>query len=75
MADLATLQTWLSQAEEARHQLLMGVREVTVSLHGFGSTTYTQATAGALDKYIGELRGQIAKLSGAARRGPILVKF
>jgi len=75
MADLAILQTWLTQAEEARHQLLTGAREVTVSLQGFGSTTYTQATASALDKYIGELRGQIARLSGGARRGPILVKF
>lgn len=75
MADMLTLQNRLAEAENARHQLLTGTREVTVSLQGFGSTTYTQATAAALDKYIGELRGQIAKLSGGPRRGPILVKF
>jgi ABC-type phosphate transport system substrate-binding protein len=75
MTDMLTLQNRLAEAESARHQLLTGTREVTVSLQGLGSTTYTPATAAVLDKYIGELRGQIAKLSGGPRRGPILVKF
>jgi hypothetical protein len=75
MTDLLTLQNRLAEAENARHQLLTGSREVTVSLHGFGSTTYTQASISALDKYIGELRGQIARESGGPRRGPLLIKF
>lgn len=75
MADLSTLQANLAEAEAARHKLLTGAMEVTVSLQGLGATTYTQATARALDKYIGELRAEIAKLTGGPRRGPLLMKF
>lgn len=75
MADLETLQSRLAEAEAARHRLLTGTQEVTVNLHGFGSTTYTQANARALDRYIAELRVQIARQTGGPRRGPILFKF
>jgi hypothetical protein len=75
MTDLPTLQGRLSEAETARHRLLTGAMEVTVSLQGLGATTYTQATARALDKYISELRSEIAKLTGGPRRGPLLMKF
>ena len=75
MTDLPTLQARLTEAETARHRLLTGAMEVTVSLQGLGTTTYTQATARALDKYIGELRAEMAKLTGGPRRGPLLMKF
>ncbi|TKW61710.1 MAG: hypothetical protein DI628_03540 [Blastochloris viridis] len=75
MSDLGTLQSRLADAETARHKLLTGTQEVTVNLHGFGSTTYTQANVKALDRYIAELRMQIARLTGGPRRGPILFKF
>lgn len=75
MPDLATLETRLAEAETARHQLVTGSREVTVTVYGFGATTYTQASLRDLDAYISDLRGQIARLKGGARRGPLLIKF
>ena len=75
MPDLATLEARLAEAETARHQLVTGSREVTVTVYGFGATTYTQANLRDLDTYISDLRGQIARLKGGARRGPLLIKF
>lgn len=75
MADLATLQTRLAEAEEAHHLLMMGVKEVTVSIGNYGSTTYAQASADKLEQYIQRLQAQIARLTGGARRGIIKVVF
>ena len=75
MPDLATLENRLAEAETARHQLVTGSREVTVTVYGFGATTYTQANLRDLDVYISDLRGQIARIKGGARRGPLLIKF
>ncbi len=63
------LETRLVQAKEARHRLLTGTQEVSVSLHGYGSTTYTAGNVEALEKYIYDLQMEIAKRSGTARRG------
>ncbi len=75
MTDLATLQTRLTEAEEAHHQLMMGAKEVSVSIGNYGSTTYAQASAEKLEQYIEKLKSQIARLSGTARRGVIKVVF
>jgi hypothetical protein len=75
MADLATLQTRLAQAEEAHHQLMTGAKEVTVSIGNYGSTTYQQAGIEKLEQYIQRLQAQIARLTGTARRGIIKVVF
>jgi len=75
MADLATLQTRLAEAEEAYHQLMTGAKEVTVSIGGYGSTTYTQVNIEKLDQYIQKLTAQIARLGGKPRRGVILTEF
>lgn len=75
MADLLTLQSRLVEAETARHRLLTGTLEVTVSLQGYGTATYTQSNIAALEKYIVELQNKIAALSGTRRRGPIRAKF
>jgi hypothetical protein len=45
---LLELETRLVQAKEARHRLLTGTQEVSVSLQGYGSTTYTAANVEAL---------------------------
>lgn len=70
-----TLQTRLTEAEDARHKLLTGQQEVEISLDGFGKTVYSQANIRALDKYIVELQNKIARLSGLPRRGPLRVSF
>lgn len=75
MTDLATLQTRLTEAEEAHHLLMMGAKEVSVSIGNYGSTTYAQASAEKLEQYIEKLKSQIARLSGTARRGVIKVVF
>jgi hypothetical protein len=45
--DLLELETRLVQAKEARHRLLTGTQEVSVSLQGYGSTTYTASNVEA----------------------------
>lgn len=72
---LLELQSRLVQDKEARHRLLTGTQEVTVSLHGYGSTTYGAANVEALERYIHELEQEIAKKSGSARRGIIRTSF
>ena len=75
MPELAILETRLTEAEHARHQLVTGSREVMVTVYGFGATTYTQANLRDLDAYICNLRGKIARLKGESRRGPLLIRF
>jgi polyhydroxyalkanoate synthesis regulator phasin len=75
MADLTTLQTRLSEAEDALHKLLTGQKAVSVSDEG-QSVTFTQSNIEELRAYINELRNQIADLSGVSRRrGPIYASF
>lgn len=75
MADLATLQIRLAEAEEAHHQLMTGAKEVSVTIGGYGATTYTQVNAEKLEQYIQKLNTQIARLGGGTRRGVILTEF
>jgi len=75
MADLATLQTRLAEAEEARHQLMTGAKEVSVTIGGYGATTYTQVNVEKLEQYIQKLNTEIARLGGSPRRGVIRVEF
>ncbi len=72
---LLELEARLLQAVEARHKLLTGTQEITVSLHGYGTTTYSQANIAGLERYINELKQDIAKKSGKSRRGIIRVRF
>lgn len=77
MSDLVTLQTRLSQAEEALHRLHMGEREVKIATTGAASgksVEFAQTEAAKLERYIATLRGEIDRLSGRAR-GPILLSF
>lgn len=67
MAELATLQSRLSEAEEALHSLMVGKRSVTVQC-GDKSVTFTQANLADLRTYIGFLRGEIAAASSSASR-------
>lgn len=72
---LLDLETRLTQAREARHRLLTGTQEVSVSLQGYGSATYTAADVEALERYIHELEHRIARARGRARRGIIRTSF
>ena len=72
---LLELEARLLQAKEARHKLLTGTQEITVSLHGYGATTYSQANIAGLERYINELKQDIAKKIGKSRRGIIRTSF
>jgi hypothetical protein len=65
MADLATLQARLAEAETAKHELLTGKRVQVVARDGrrieYTNSSYSLAQ---LDTYISELQTQIATLTG-----------
>lgn len=63
MADIATLQRRLAEAEDALHALTLGRKPQAVSSDS-GSVTYTPASVGELRSYIQTLRQQIAMASG-----------
>lgn len=67
MATLATLQTWLSEAEIARHKLRTGAMAESLS-HGGRTVSYTAATAADLDAYIADLERQIAVAQGSTSK-------
>lgn len=63
MADLATLQTWLTEAELALHKLSTGTREIDVRF-GDIRTIYNQGDINKLRQYIADLKSQIGALGG-----------
>ncbi len=75
MNDIAILRKRLSEAQDALHRLMIGELEVTVSVGGFGATTYAQTDINKLKTYISELKSQIASLGGGKRRGPLYIRF
>ena len=70
--DIETLRTRLVEAEEAYHKLLIGEKEVSVSVGNFGSTTYNQTSRSALEAYISSLKSQIAMAEGKSIQRKIL---
>lgn len=72
MADLATLQSRLTDAEAALHQLNIGVLQVRIE-HSDMRIEFTKATISDLRRYIDDLKAQIAAAGGSVdtlrRRG------
>lgn len=64
MATLATLQTWLLEAELAQHKLRTGALEVQIE-HGDMRVTYTEQKSADLASYISSLQAQIVVAGGA----------
>lgn len=75
MNNLPTLKKRLIEAQDALHRLMVGELEVTVSVGGFGATTYAQTDINKLKAYITELKSDIASLEGGKRRGPLYIRF
>ena len=75
--NIEILKTRLAEAEEAYHKLMIGEKEVSVSVGNFGTTTYNQASRSALESYISSLKTQIAAAEGssAGRRRILKVSF
>lgn len=73
--DLETLQTWLSEAISARHQLATGKQSVRIEWLDH-RMQYTQANLGDLAEYIQQLQGAIrAKENGRPRNVPLVIGF
>lgn len=75
MADIATLQLRLAEAELAYHRLATGSAEVTVE-HDDMKVTYNTASVPKLQQYIADLRSQLRSAgvldaTQAPRRRPI----
>ncbi len=75
MDTLGTLYQRLNEAETALHRLMTGELEVTVSVGGYGATTYAQVDSAKLSDYVTRLKCQIAVLERRSRRGPLLMRF
>lgn len=75
--DIETLRTRLAEAEEAYHQLMIGVKEVSVNVGNFGSVTYNQTSRAALEAYIADLKAKLAEAEGSPvlKRKIIKVSF
>jgi hypothetical protein len=77
VADLATLQARLDEAELAYHKLLTGTQEIEVQ-HGDMKTSYFNSVSGMerLGAYIESLKSQIAAAGGSTtglpRRGIVV---
>jgi len=61
--DTTLLRNRLIEAETARHKLLTGSMRERIS-RGGTDITYTRADIGKLDRYITDLRADIAKAEG-----------
>lgn len=70
MTDLQTLRTRLTEAENARHELLTGARVQKVTRDG-RSLEFTSAreSLDSLNAYIAELQAQIAEQTGETFSG------
>jgi len=75
MEEKKRLKRWLKEAIGARHRLLIGEREVTVSVGGYGATTYAQTDLQHLNAYISRLQQELAVLEGRGRRRPLYIAF
>jgi gpW protein len=76
MADAATIQARLTEAETALHELVTGTRRVMVRDADGRTVTYAQSQRGELEAYAESLRAQLpAAASGKRRRQIIHVRF
>jgi hypothetical protein len=66
MADQATLEAWLEEAEAALHAVLIGKRAVRLQ-HGDTSTQFNETNVSDLRAYIAELRAQLSLTTGRVR--------
>lgn len=72
MTDTATLETWLTQVEEAIQRLSVGEQTVSISFDG-QSRTFNQTTIGTLYARRAELRRLLGQPD--SRRRPFGVSF
>lgn len=67
MADLATLQARLDEAEAAEHALMTGMKAVEVTGSTGSKVRYSETNFAELQRYIAKLKAAIASASGMRR--------
>jgi len=72
MTDAVTLQKWLTEAENAYHQLMMGSKAIVLVDSNGERIEYQRAESSKLSAYIAELRRQLGQSSVI---GPARVTF
>lgn len=72
MTDFATLQKWLTEAENAYHQLIMGTKAIVFVDSNGERVEYQRAESAKLSAYIAELRRQLGQSTVI---GPARVSF
>ncbi|MFV0626614.1 MAG: gpW family head-tail joining protein [Alphaproteobacteria bacterium] len=72
---ISELKQRLIEAEVAYHKLMLGEKEVSITLSNFGSTSYNQTNKKDLEGYISDLKSQIARIQGKPTRRIIRVEF
>lgn len=75
--DCATKKLWLAEAELALHRLRTGSKEEEIQFGSGKRVKYTVVNLADLQRYIDELRDQVADCEGLPRRrrGPIRFTF
>lgn len=74
MMDVSLLSQRLTEAENARHKLLTGSMRERIS-RGGTEITYTRADIPALERYIEQLRSDLAAVLGTPRRTIMNLSF
>lgn len=69
MADLAQLETWLQEAENAYHTVAIGGGVTVVVDQNGERVEYSRANLAALGKYVATLQAKINSLKGVAVTG------
>ncbi len=64
MASCLQLATWLSEAEQALHDVTVGGKIVEIQDQNLEKLTYSRANVGALRQYVADLRATIATQCG-----------
>lgn len=75
MNEITVLQQRLTEAEDAYRLLMTGQQEVTVSIGGYGTVTYTTTNMSQLERHIANLKAIIARQSGRGGRRAMFVEF
>lgn len=70
--DMATLSTWLTEAQTAYNSLNTGAQVVSIAT-GDERVTFTAAQVDQLRQYINELISAIAALTGTTRRKGVYI--
>lgn len=76
LSPLQILQGQLLDAQQARHNLMIGKQVVSLADGEGDSATFSQVDLYKLDAYIADLQARIGAMTGnPVRRGPLLAVF